>query len=260
MDIEKVKKKVSEIAAQCDGRVGLVIETGEDRIEINPHDRFSSASLIKIPILLEGFRQYDRGALDLQEYLPVQAAHRVGGAGVLQALSDDLKLKIVDLLALMIIVSDNTATNMLIDRIGMNKINQCIKDHTLEGTELNRKMMDLDAAQKGMDNHTTASDIVWCLRAIDEQNFLTKESSIQAFNILEKQQFKNKLCDSLDSEAIQIASKTGELPGVEHDCVIMKYGGNTLYAAVLIDGLPNREAGRKTFTQIGIVLSQFIMT
>lgn len=260
MDIAEVKRKVSDIAVQCEGRVGFVIETGDDRIETNPHERFSAASLIKIPILLEGFRQYDRGILDLQETLPVQAVHRVGGAGVLQALSEDLKLKIIDYMALMMIVSDNTATNILIDHFGMNEINQCIKTLNLEGTKLNRKMMDFEAALKGMDNFTTAGDIVRCLRAIEEKSFLTKESSIQAFNILERQQFKNKLCDSIDSELVQIASKTGELPGVEHDCVIMKYGSRTIYAAVLIDGLPNREAGRKTLTQIGTVLSQYIMT
>ena len=258
MNIENLQKKVSEIAEQCVGRIGLVIEMNGHRIKINHTDVFSAASLIKIPILIEGFRQHENRGLDLYEYLPVLLCDKVGGAGVLQALSDELRMKIIDLMALMITVSDNTATNILIDRLGIHDINQCIKALHLQATKLNRKMMDFEALTEGIDNFTTPMDMVACLKAIDQEGFLTRKSSEQAFAILEKQQFKNKLGNGMDLSAIQFASKTGELPGVEHDCAIIKYGGRTLYTAVLIDRLPDQEAGRKIFTQIGKVLSQFI--
>lgn len=259
MNIKALKEEVSLLADQCKGRVGLVIETAEGRIDINHNEKFSAASLIKIPILIEGFRQYDNKLLDFHECLPLLPSNRVGGAGVLQALSEDLSLKIIDLMALMIIVSDNTATNVLIDRFGMDKINQCIQTLNLQGTKLNRKMMDFEAIKKGLDNYTTPSDVVNCLKLIDQGNFLTEDSSKQAIAILEKQQFKNKLCKMINVEAIQVASKTGELPGVEHDCAIMKYGGKTIYIAVLIDQLHHPEAGRQTLAQIGIFISQYLL-
>ncbi|MEH7389532.1 serine hydrolase [Bacillus sp. JJ1474] len=258
MSHENLKKQVSELVAHCKGRVGLVIETCEGRIEINHNDKFSAASLIKIPILIEGFRQCEDGLLDLHEYLPAFPSKRVGGAGVIQALSADLKLKVIDLMALMIIVSDNSATNLVIDRLGMNEINQCIKALNLQSTELNRKMMDFEAIKIGMDNYTTPNDMVTCLKVIDQHRFLSKENSEKAFGILEKQQFKNKLSESIDLEAMQVANKTGELPGVEHDCAIIKYGGKTIYAAVLIDQLSKQAEGRQTLVQIGKVLSNFM--
>lgn len=256
--MDNLKRQVSELVAHCEGRVGLVIETCEGRIEINHNDKFSAASLIKIPILIEGFRQYEKGLLDLHEYLLALPSNRVGGAGVIQALSADLKLKIIDLMALMIIVSDNSATNLVIDRVGMTEINECIKALNLQNTELNRKMMDFEAKKNGLDNFTTANDMLTCLKVIDQHRFLSKESSDKAFSILEKQQFKNKLAETIDSEAVQVANKTGELPGVEHDCAIFKYGGKTIYAAVLIDQLSRQEEGRLTLIQIGKVLSNFM--
>lgn len=259
MDIEQLKRKVSELVTQCNGRVGAVIETHEGRIEVNDAEKFSAASLIKVPILIEGFRQHDHGILTLEEYLPASPSKRVGGAGVLQALSEDLKLKVIDLMALMIIVSDNTATNLLVDRLGKNEINHCMKALNLQNTELNRKMMDFEAMRNGLDNFTTANDMVTCLKVIDQHHFLSKESSEKAFGIMEKQQFTNKLSNSVDFEMIQVASKTGELPGVEHDCAIFKHGGKTIYAAVLIDQLSNQDEGRQTLVQIGSLLSRYMM-
>ncbi|KAB2329933.1 serine hydrolase [Cytobacillus depressus] len=261
MKFLSLKAKVEEVAAKCQGRVGLVVETSEGRLEIRHHEKFSSASLIKIPILIEGLRQYDHGLLHLQEYVPASPSSRVGGAGVIQTLSDDLQLKVVDLMALMIIVSDNTATNLLIDRLGKDKINQCIQALYLQSTELNRKMMDFVAIRNGRNNYTSPEDMITCLKVIDNQpQFLSGASSVKALTILENQQFKNKLSYLMDLDHIRVANKTGELPGVEHDCAIIKYGGKTIYAAVLIDQLSKQEDGHKTLAQIGKLVSQYIMT
>ncbi|WNS75898.1 serine hydrolase [Bacillus sp. DTU_2020_1000418_1_SI_GHA_SEK_038] len=259
MDIGFLKRQISELITHCDGRVGVVIETQEGRIEVNGAERFSAASLIKIPILIEGFRQSDHGVLNLEEYLPALPSNRVGGAGVLQALSEDLKLKIIDLMVLMIIVSDNTATNLLINRLGKNKIKQCMKTLNLQNTELNRKMMDFEAMKNGLDNFTSANDMVTCLKVINQHSFLSKESSEKAFGILAKQQFKNKLSNRIDLEMVKVASKTGELPGIEHDCAILKHGSKTVYAAILIDQLSEQDDGRKTLAQIGNLLSRYMI-
>ncbi|MBS4192577.1 serine hydrolase [Bacillus sp. FJAT-49705] len=258
MNFAILEKEMEKVAACCKGRIAFVIETGNARIERNGEGKFSSASLIKIPILIEGFRQNDKGLLDFQEEITVLPKDRVDGAGVLQALSADLKIKIIDLMALMMVVSDNIATNLLIERLGKSEINKCMKEIKLKWTELNRKMMDFEAINNGIDNWTTAYDMVTCLKVIDQQTFLSKESSLKAFSIMEKQQFK-KLFDTIDLEDLQVASKSGELPGVEHDCAIIRYGDRTIYSAVLIDQLKTPYEGKQILSQIGKLILRYIV-
>lgn len=260
MSINHFKDEINQVVSRCQGRVGLIIESENCRIEINNHTNFPSASLIKIPILIECFRQSERGILDHQEHISVDSVNRVGGSGVLQALSSDLHLRVADLMTLMITVSDNIATNLLIKRLGMPAINECMKDLNLQSTELNRKMMDFEAVQNGVDNWTSANDMITCLKAINTNSFLSMENAKQALSIMEKQQFMNKLPSLMDTERLLIANKTGELMGVEHDCAIIKYGNQTIYASVLIDQLNNPVDGRQTLAEIGQLVSKFLLS
>lgn len=256
MNFSILEKKVLELVASCEGRIGIVIETGEEEIRVNHEEVFSSASLIKVPILIESFRQSEKGQIDLYEYVKVPQSEWVEGSGVIQALSSDLQLKVIDLLTLMIIVSDNIATNILIELLGMDEINNCMKRLGMKNSELNRKMMDFSALEKGHDNRTTAADMVACLKAIDNSNFLSRENSVQALQIMEKQQFTNKLAAAFDFGTV--ANKTGELPGVEHDCAIIRHKDRTIYVAVLIDKLPDQETGRQILVNASKLIAEFM--
>ncbi|MFC0414319.1 serine hydrolase [Cytobacillus solani] len=258
IDFDELREKVYTEASRCKGRVGLIIEAEDKRIEINSEGRFSSASLIKVPILVECFRQSGKGTLDLQQSIQIALVEKVGGAGVLQALSGNLKLKIIDLMTLMIIVSDNLATNLLIDLLGMDQINQGMKELNLHQTELNRKMMDFTALNNGVDNYTTASDMLTCLKEICQNKILSNESASKAKEIMENQQFNNKLSDQIDLDIFKVANKTGELLGIEHDCAIIQYENRNVYAAVLIDQLTVPKDGRQTLSSIGQLISQFL--
>ncbi len=246
------------MASCCDGRVSVYIHTEDGVIETNADDVISSASLIKVPILLAGLSQAEKGMLQLDEEAEVKDAARVGGAGVLQSMSKGLKVKFIDLMTLMIIVSDNTATNLIIERLGIEKINQLIKGLGYNCTELNRKMMDFEALKNGMDNTTTARDMVSGIKALAEQSLLTGKYTQKALDILEKQQYKNKLANTIDTEKVKVASKTGELPGIEHDCCIFTHKGKTVYAAVLVDQLQSQAAGRELLSAIGSLINQYI--
>lgn len=258
MNFPTLEKKVLELVAACEGRMGIVIETEEGQIQVNHREVYSSASLIKVPILIEGFRQSEKGQLDLYEYVKVPLAERVEGSGVIQALSTDLQFKVIDFLTLMIIVSDNIATNILIELLGMDEINNCMKWLGMNNSELNRKMMDFAALEHGTDNRTTALDMVTCLKAMAEDYFLSKENCAQVLRIIEKQQFTNKLAAAFDLEKVTVANKTGELPGIEHDCAIIRYKDRTVYVAVLIDKLTNQESGRQTLFNAGKLIAEFI--
>ncbi|WP_191562085.1 serine hydrolase [Metabacillus idriensis] len=245
------KLKLQELIDRYQGRVGLSLELDGDLYEWNSTQVFPSASLIKLPILLTAFRQKEQGILDFDEIVTIAEMKMTSGAGVLQALSESAVLSIADMVTLMIMVSDNMATNLLINKIGVSKVRDFMDELNLSGTELNRQMMDFAAIDKGLNNWTTSSDMLKCLKAIGENDFLTDESKGQIAAILQKQQFTDKLSFLMDTEKIVIGSKTGDLHGVEHDCAIIQFKERTVYAAVLMDEIVDKRYGRSTINEIG---------
>lgn len=262
MDAVKVKAledKIQRVIDEGQGRLSLAIEFPGHSIKNNGDIQYSAASLIKLPILLEGFRQIQDGKLNPNEIISVPPAEKVGGAGVLSHLSHHSKVTIHDLLTLMIIVSDNTATNLIIERIGMTAVNEMCKRLGLKQTRLNRKLMDFDAMQSGFDNHMSAFDALTCLKAIDKSEMFHTKSRESMLWMLHHQQFCQKLPAKINREHIYVANKTGELPGVEHDCAILRYKEHTIYAAVLIDGLKDKGAGSEVLARVGEYLNEYMM-
>lgn len=240
------------------GRFSVAIDLPSHSIKINHDTPYSAASLIKVPILLEGFRQAEQGKIDLNEMVMVPKEDRVGGAGVLATLSETISLTVEDLLTLMIIVSDNTATNLIIDRIGSEAINNLCNALALNHTNLSRKLMDFQAIEQGYNNFTSASDIITCLRIMDQSPLFSEQSREKMLFILHQQQFNTKLPARMDRKRVFIANKPGELPGVEHDCAIVRCEGKTAYIVVLIDGLGENESARDTIAEIGKLLYDYL--
>ncbi|WRP04570.1 serine hydrolase [Rossellomorea aquimaris] len=258
MNVKLLEERILDAIDKCIGRVSVAIDLPTHSIQINNDTPFSAASLIKVPILLEGFRQAEQGKIDLNETVMVPKEDRVGGAGVLSTLSENISLTVEDLLTLMIIVSDNTATNLIIDRIGSEAINNLCKSLALKHTNLGRKLMDFQAMEQGYDNFTSASDIITCLRILDKSPLFSEQSREKMLFILHQQQFGTKLPARMDRERVFIANKTGELPGVEHDCAIVRYEEKTAYIVVLIDGLGESESARDTIAEIGKLLFDYL--
>jgi beta-lactamase class A len=203
---------------------------------IRADEAVTAASTIKVPILAAALEEVNAGRLELAQpnAIPPQ---RAGGSGVLHALSYLHALTLADLLTLMIIVSDNTATNVVIDLIGMERVNQFCADAGLNGTVLRRKMMDAEAARLGLENTTTAHDQAKLLGAIAWGNLLPAPLRAFALQALERQQFNDGLPSLLPDEVI-VAHKTGELPGVRHDVgVITGPNGRQAVVAVLLSGI-----------------------
>lgn len=203
---------------------------------IGADEAVTAASTIKVPILAAALDEVKAGRLDLAQpsAIPPQ---RTGGSGVLQALPYLHTLTLADLLTLMIIVSDNTATNVVIDLIGMERINQFCADADLNGTVLRRKMMDAEAVRLGLENTTTAHDQARLLDAIAWRDLLPAPLRAFALQALERQQFNDGLPSLLPDEVI-VAHKTGELPGVRHDVgVITRTNGRQAVVAVLLSGV-----------------------
>jgi beta-lactamase class A len=255
-----LEQKIQKVVDESQGRTSLAIEFPTYSITHHSEVQYSAASLIKLPILLEGFRQIQEGKLNPDEIITVPQAGKVGGAGILSHLSQQSKVTIHDLLTLMIIVSDNTATNLLIDRIGMTSVSEICKRLGLKYTQLNRKLMDFDALKAGVDNHMSASDALICMKAIDKNEMFHASRRESMLNMLYNQQFNHKLPAKINRAHVYVANKTGELPGVEHDCAILRYKEHTVYAAVLIEGLRDNVRGREMIIKIGEYLNEYIET
>jgi beta-lactamase class A len=259
MDLLAVDKNIKDLLLSFSGRASYKIEIGNETIEHNSNGAFRSASTIKIPILIEGFRQYENQTIYLNQSIKIPSKEKVGGSGVLRALSDNMNMTVKDLMSLMIIVSDNTATNLMINFLGQHNINQCIKKLGLKQTMLNRKMMDFKSMAAGKDNFTSAADLIVCLKAINEDDFLLKDSNRQILSILKNQQFADKLPAFMDLDKVSFAGKSGGLDGVSHDCGIFQYRDKVLYAAVLTDGFDSNEEARRLIANIGKLVFDYLI-
>jgi beta-lactamase class A len=259
--MENLKEKIHEELKGLQGRIGLAIEIEDaGNFYINSEEVFQSASLIKIPILISVLLANKNGEIDLEQQIINSKENKVGGSGILQALSDNLSLTVKDLMTLMISVSDNTATNILIDLLGMDAINAKIKEIGLEQTKLNRKMMDFTAIEKGKDNYTSPIEMVYCMELLNVLNDVIGIKNMPViYETLRYQQFRDKLPAMMDLEKLIVLNKTGELPNVEHDCAIIHYRGRKGYAAVLMDGLVDQNAAKQIIRRIGKHISDFFI-
>lgn len=242
------------------GRCGLVIVNlaTREKWEYCPETRFAAASMIKLPLMYEVMRQAEAGMLSLDECLTVTSENQTGGAGILGELSPGLQLTIRELVTLMTILSDNTATNILIDRIGMASVNNTALTLGLKSTILRRRMMDFEAAARGEENMTSAADLAHLLSHIYHPRLLSQEYGALMLDILKRQQVRDKLPFYLPEE-IEIAHKTGTLPGVEHDGGILFLPAAPYIICVLTDGHTANYEGLQLVALIGKTIYEHLM-
>jgi beta-lactamase class A len=239
---------------EAEGSVGLYYRAqGEPARSFQGDVPLVAASVIKIPIMVEAFRRIHAGALDPTAEVEIRPEHKMPSCGALTYMHDGLKPTLSDLITLMIILSDNTATNILIDKLGMANINRTIQALGCKDTVLGRKMLDSAAKKAGHDNWTTAADVAKVWKAIRDSKFgprMMAMLSVQK-NIF-KLPAKLPIEDPDDFEPI-LAHKTGELPGVEHDTGIFFWQTKTpVLTIVLTKGLPSRQAGWEFASTIGL--------
>ncbi|MDQ4127291.1 MAG: class A beta-lactamase-related serine hydrolase [Actinomycetota bacterium] len=194
-----------------------------------------SASLIKVPILVALLREADRRSLSLDEALGVRREDLVEDSEMLETEELPARVPVRRLAEGMITLSDNAATNLLIRRIGMERVNDLAHDLGLRSTCLRRKMMDPEARARGEENLTSASDMVVLLGEIWRGSFLSPESKALALELLLGQRMESRVPVALPPGA-RYAHKTGELQGVENDAGLVLLPGRTFALAVLVEG------------------------
>lgn len=205
-------------------------DSGETLASHQEEKVFKSASLIKTPIMLCVLEDVEAGVLALDTKIAVQPVHCVGDEAPVIANGTDVPLSV--LLEYMITYSNNSATNVLIDLMGMEKVNAFSRRIGLCDTILQRCMLDFESARQGRENRTSAADMLRLYTMLHKGEVLTPFQCETALPILLRQHDKELLMFA--DPARKAAHKTGGLSDIAHDAGIL-YGGNrTLVFAVLV--------------------------
>ena len=207
--------------------VSVVPLDNSEYFYLNNSVSFVSASMIKLLILAEFVKQIDDKIITLDQNYTYKIEDKVGGSGIIQDMAIGTNFT-YDILALyMIKYSDNIATNVLIDILGMENINYACKRFNLTDTSLNRKMMNWT----GVENYISARDTEILLKAIYYKNIGSEKMSDKALEYLKSNADYKGIPEGIPS-GIVYAHKTGELDNVRHDGGIV-YAKNKYIIIVL---------------------------
>lgn len=226
---KRTESRIDEIAMRFDGVMGVAIVDLTDGRRVllrNAEHVFPSASSIKLAILLELYHQDEqaragaKGKATLDDLYTFDPKDLVEDSRVMAGLTAGMtRVTNRDLAQFMVAVSDNSAANVLIDRVGKDNVNSTLHGLGLIKTMLRRKMMDIAAAQRGDENVATPSEMVQLLEAIYKGKILKADSSkqlIKQLSTLKPSYIPRELPD-----AVQVANKPGELEGVRTDSGIV---------------------------------------
>lgn len=201
------------------GFCGLDLTSGE-RFTRNENFVFPQGSAIKIPILMEVYKQAGEGKFKLTDLRWVNKAEQVGGSGVLVELGDHTsQLSIRDLAILMIVLSDNTATNMLIDLVGMENVNKTLAALGFTQTRLQRKMINSAASGRGEENLSTPAEAARLMELLYRGEFLNRQICDEILAILQKPK-PGAIKSGLPAE-VKVAFKPGGIAGVSTEWAIV---------------------------------------
>src|SRR6266516_3485798 len=184
---QKLEASIAEVDRNLDGVLGVAIEdltTGQKYL-LHADDVFPQASSIKIAVLAELYHQAQQGKLKLTDIYTVRASDLVADSSIMNGLTPGItQITLRDLATMMIAVSDNSAANVLIDRVGMDNVYALLDSLGLQHTRLRRKMMDLKAAGEGRENVSTPNEMMALLENIYHRKVLNKELTEDFFKIL----------------------------------------------------------------------------
>lgn len=242
-DIERASASVRQAIEQVTAPYGqavsvtyLPVGTQTGIVSVNGSTQHASASMIKLVVLAALFDKVAAGEIDLAAQVEVKASDIVSGTGTVQ---DDGPgtYELQELARRMVADSDNTATNVIVDLIGMDAVNEEASKLGLTGTVMARKMMDMVAADQGMRNRMTSDDAATILNLIASGKLVNEQMSELAMSFLLQQTINAGLTDAIPA-GVQVAHKTGELNQAEHD------GGVVLAAhpyvlVVMTEGIDN---------------------
>jgi beta-lactamase class A len=229
---ERLRNDVEEAVARFAGVAGVAIldlTTGH-QIGVNADEIFPTASAIKIHILTQLLLRTERGEIDLAQRIKLDASEVVQGSGVLAHLAGPVEMTLLDIAILMIIVSDNTATNICLDKAGLEQTNALLDELGLAQTRVRRKMMDQLAAVQERENVSTPNEMVRMMALLREGKPHPAVAA-KALEILRKPK-NSTLTDALPAGTI-FANKPGYVDGARCDVGIVELPRRPYIVAIM---------------------------
>lgn len=230
------------------------LDTGEE-FALRADEPVRTASTIKLPIMVACYRAVAEGKARWDEKIPLRPESKVSGSGVIREFADGTLLTLRDLMHVMIVVSDNTATNLILDRLSADYVNETMEKLGFEQTRSMRKIRgdgtQLKAAsgfsKEGAkeENHrfgigrSTPREMAKLLEMLENGSVVSREASLDMIAVLKRQQYKDAIGRRLEgAEGVTVASKSGALDALRSDVGVVYHPGGRLVIAATVDGMP----------------------
>ncbi len=238
---ESIQSIVKNCTQKFSGRSGLVVGLAlappEQWVQHRAEESFEAASLVKLPILVELSRRIQAGQLRAEDSMVFEERHRVGGSGVLQQRPAGGRYRLDQLAEWMVAESDNVATDMLLEHLGLEQVHRQAVALGLRHTTVERTIFDFASIDAGKDNRTCARDMAWLLAQLADRRLAGSEWMLA---LLEKTRRRDLLVGGLPP-GCRVAHKTGQLDGFLHEAALLRQQPPILLV-VLTAGSPPEEA------------------
>jgi beta-lactamase class A len=259
---QNLTSDVTHVQQKFDGVMGIAIRDLTDGREflLNADDIFPTASSIKIAVLAELYRQSQTGqGARLSDLYTVRAEDMVPDSAIVQNLTPGVsRVTNRDLAGFVVAVSDNAATNVLIDRVGLDNVNRMLDSLGLHQTRLRRKMMDLQAAQQGRENVSAPREMAALLELIYRGKLLNKQLSDDFFKLLSTT--KDSEIPRLLPEGVKVADKHGALDGVRTDSGIVFLKDRPFVVSVMTSYARDERAAESAISEIALQAFRYFET
>src|SRR5215472_10906939 len=250
---QKLEASIEQVDQHLDGVMGIAIEdlnTG-DHYFLHEDEVFAQASSIKITVLANLYLQAEQGQLKLNDLYAVQASDLVPDSAIMNGLTPGVtRVTLRDLATMVMAVSDNSAANVLIGRVGMQNVNAMLDSLGLTHTSLRRKMMDLEAAKQGRENISTPREMMTLLDAIYHGKLLNKEMTADFFQVMSTNH-PSFIPRDLPA-GLRVADKEGELEAVRNDSGIVFVEGRPYVICVMTGYLRNEREGEEAISKVSL--------
>lgn len=264
-----LEKKIAELVRASGAETVAVayydLATGHELL-INPDANFHAASTMKVPVMMELYRQAAAGKLSLNQRIGIKndfASIVDGSHYSLTPESDSEQMlykrvgekeTIRELLRLMITVSSNLATNILIERVTPERVMDLMREIGANNIRVRRGVEDGKAFEKGWNNTTTARDLMIILRRIAERRAVSPKASDEMIKVMLDQKFNEGIPAGLPKE-VRVSHKTGSITKVNHDAAIVYAPGRKPYVLVVLErGIEDEKRAHKLIADISRVV------
>lgn len=250
---QKLEVSIAQVDSNLDGVMGVAIEdlTTGQKYELRADEVFPQASSIKIAILVELYRQVQQGRLKLTDLYTVKETDLVEDSPIMNGLTPTVtQVTLRDLATMVVAVSDNSAANILIDRVGMENVNSLLDSLGLSRTRLRRKMMDLKAAKEGRENISTPREMMALLEMLYRSKVLNKTLTEDFFKVLATK--KDSWIPRDLPEDLKIANKPGSLEGVRNDSGVVFLENRPYILCVMTTYLRREREGEEAISKISL--------